>query len=235
MIPTPTLDLIDGILIVLLLVLMPAFSLAQASALDRLPFDRLSAYWSSIAALWFLGATSWLVGTRDGGLREIGLVWIPWGELIGWSLGIALVGVSIMLGFRVVAGWLGVSETHVLTRLLPRTGREKRVFALLSVAAGVGEEVAYRGYAVPVLAVAVGVPWSVAITSAVFGVLHSYQGPLGMIRTGVMGAVLAGGFLMSGSLLPVIIGHALVDLLGGLVISHWFVEDLAETTDLPGG
>ena len=29
--------------------------------------------------------------------------------------------------------------------------------------------------------------------------------------------------------------HALVDLLGGLVISHWFVEDLAETTDLPGG
>ena len=28
----------------------------EASALDRLPFDRLSAYWSSIAALWVLEA-----------------------------------------------------------------------------------------------------------------------------------------------------------------------------------
>ena len=233
--PTPTVDLIDGILVVLLLVLMPAFSLAQASALDRLPFDRLSAYWSSIAALWFLGATSWLVGTRDGGLPAIGLVPIPFLDLVGWSLGIAFAGVAIMLGFRVVAGWLGIPETPVLTRLLPRTGREKRVFALLSVAAGVGEEVAYRGYAIPVLAASVGVPWSVAITSAVFGVLHSYQGTLGMVRTGVMGAVLAGGFLMSGSLLPVIIGHMLIDLLGGLVISDWFVEDIAETTDLLDG
>jgi membrane protease YdiL (CAAX protease family) len=233
--PTPTVDLLDGILLVLLLVLMPAFALAQTSALDRFPFDRMSAYWSSIAALWVLGATSWLVGTRDGGLAAIGLVPLPFVELVAWSVGLALAGILVMLGFRVVAGWAGVSETVVLTRLLPRTGREKRVFALLSVAAGIGEEVAYRGYAIPTLAVSIGVPWSVAITSIIFGVLHSYQGTLGMVRTGVMGAVLAAGFLMSGSLLPVIVGHALVDLLGGLVISDWLIEDLAETTDTPNG
>lgn len=233
--PIPTVDLLDGILLVLLLVLMPAFALAQASALDRVPFDRLSAYWSSIAALWVLGATSWLVGTRDGGLAAIGLVPMPFSELVAWSIGLAFTGILVMLGFRVVGRWAGVSETAVLTRLLPRTGREKRVFALLSVAAGLGEEVAYRGYAIPILAVSVGIPWSVAITSVVFGMLHSYQGMFGMVRTAVMGAVLAAGFLLSGSLLPVILGHALVDLLGGLVISDWFIEDLAETTDLTEG
>jgi membrane protease YdiL (CAAX protease family) len=233
--PTPTIDLLDGILLILLLAVMPGFALAQASALERVPFERVSAYWSSIAALWVLGATSWLVGTREGGLSAIGLVPIPFVELVAWSVGLALSGVLVMLAFRMVGGWIGIRETPVLTRLLPRTGREKRVFGLLSVAAGVGEEIAYRGYAIPILAVAVGLPWSVAITSAVFGVLHSYQGTLGMVRTAFMGAVLAGGYLMSGSLLPVIVGHTMIDLLGGLVISDWFVEDLAETTDRPNG
>lgn len=233
--PTPTVDLLDGILLVLLLVLMPAFSLAQRSTLDGVPFDRLSAYWSSIVALAVLGATCWLVGTREGGPGAIGLVPMPFVELVAWSVGLAVTGVLVMLAFRVVGGWAGIPETSVLARLLPRTGREKRVFGLLSVAAGVGEEIAYRGYAIPILATLVGVPWGVAITSAVFGMLHTYQGALGMVRTAAMGVVLAGGFLISGSLLPVIVGHALVDVLGGLVIAHWFIEDLAETTDLPDG
>ncbi len=227
---TPTVDLLDGILLVLLLVLMPAFSLAQASVLDRVPFDRLSAYWSSIAALWVLGATSWLVGTRDGGIGAIGLVPLRLVELVGWGVGLAVAGIVLMLVFQQIGLWLDIPETPVLAQLLPRTRREKRVFGLLSVAAGFGEEVAYRGYAIPILAISVGVPWSVAITSTVFGVLHAYQGMLGVVRTALMGAILAWGFVASGSLLPVILAHALIDLLAGLVIAHWFVKDLAETT-----
>lgn len=232
---TPTIDLLDGILLLLLLVLMPAFSLAQASVLERVPFDRLPAYWSSIAALWVLGATSWLVGTRDGGLGAVGLVPLPVVELIVWGVGLALAGIALMLVFRQIGHWLGIAETPVLAQLLPRTGRERRVFGVLSVAAGVGEELAYRGYAIPILAVSVGVPWSVAITSTVFGVLHAYQGMLGIVRTAMMGAILAWGFVASGSLLPVILAHTLIDLLAGLVIADWFVKDLAETTNASEG
>ena len=87
-----------------------------------------------------------------------------------------------------------------------------------------GEELAFRGYAIPVLAVAVGLPWSVALTSVTFGVLHAYQGRIGMVRTGVMGAVLACGMLWSGSLVPVILAHVLVDLVGGLVLADQFME-----------
>lgn len=223
--------LLDTILLVLLLVVMPVFALVQASMLERVSFDRLAAYWSSIATLWVLGATAWLVGARDGGIAALGLVGMPLLPLVSWSLGLATAGVGVMLLFRLLGRWWGVSETPVLGRLLPRGRKEKRVFALLSLVAGLGEEIAYRGYAIPVLATAVGLPWSVVLTSALFGVLHAYQGRLGMVRTAVMGAILAGGFLGAGSLLPVIVAHALVDLVGGLVIGDWFVEDSCRNND----
>lgn len=217
--------LLDVILLTLMLVVLPALAVAQAAMLDRVPFHRLSAYWSSIATLWILGATAWLVGTRDGGPQAIGLLPTPPLALLGWTLGLTAAGVAVMLGSRVVGRALGIRERGILGRLLPRTDQEKRVFALLSVAAGVGEEVAFRGYAIPVLAVAVGLPWSVALTSATFGVLHAYQGPIGMVRTGIMGAVLAGGMLWSGSILPVILAHVLVDLVGGLVLGEHFMDE----------
>ncbi|MDZ7781035.1 MAG: CPBP family intramembrane glutamic endopeptidase [Gemmatimonadota bacterium] len=226
--------LLDTILLVLLLVVMPGFALVQASMLEGMEFDRLSAYWSSIATLWVLGATAWLVGARDGGIAAIGIVGMPFFDFVLWSFGLGATGVGVMLLFRLVGLWRGVSETAVLGRLLPRNRKEKRVFVLLSLVAGFGEEIAYRGYAIPMLAVAVGLPWSVVLTSVVFGALHAYQGRLGMVRTAVMGAILAGGFLGAGSLLPVIVAHALVDIVGGLVIGDWFVEDSRRNNEAVG-
>ena len=87
-------------------------------------------------------------------------------------------------------------------------------------AAGAGEEVAYRGYAITVLGPVLGVAGAVAVTSVVFGVVHGYQGALGVLRTGVMGAVLALGFIWSGSLLPAIIAHTLIDLIAGVALGE---------------
>lgn len=244
------LPLLDALLLPLLLLVMPALALAQASLMQRLVFDRLAAYWSSIATLWIIGATSWLVGARRGGLEALGLVAIPPLALAAWSAGLAAVGIAVLLAFRAFGRRFAVEESRMLTCLLPRTPRERKVFALLSCAAGLGEEVAYRGYVIPALAGVAGLPASVAVSSLVFGVLHAYQGPIGMVRTALMGFVLAGGFLVSGSLLPAILGHTLIDLIGGLVIADRLVaersgdaapatagagglrhEKLAETTD----
>jgi membrane protease YdiL (CAAX protease family) len=57
------------------------------------------------------------------------------------------------------------------------------------------------------------------VTSAVFGVLHAYQGAIGMLRAGTMGAVLAWGLLASGSLWPPLVAHVVIDLLAGLVLA----------------
>jgi len=101
---------------------------------------------------------------------------------------------------------------------------------VLSVAAGFGEEFAYRGYAITVLVPVLGVPGAVVLTSAVFGVLHGYQGALGIFRTGVMGAMLAWGFLSSGSLWPPIVAHTMIDLVAGL----WLGERLLSPERPPG-
>lgn len=217
--------LLDAILLGVLLVLMPAFAVAQAAMLHRLPFDRLAAYWSSIVTLWVIGATSWLVGTRSGGPEAIGLVPLPLPALLAWTLGLAVAGLAVMLVFRLLGRRLVVRETRMLARLLPRTRTERRVFVLLSGAAGLGEEVAYRGYVIPMLAVATGVPAAVVLSSLVFGLLHAYQGRIGMVRTALMGFVLAGGYLASGSLLPVVLAHTVIDLVGGLAIAEWLVGD----------
>jgi membrane protease YdiL (CAAX protease family) len=125
-----------------------------------------------------------------------------------------------MLVFRQLAVLTGATESHLLRQLLPRGRKERSVFAMLSIAAGVGEELAYRGYAIPVLAPMMGAPGAVGLTSVVFGILHGYQGLLGTVRTALVGGILAWGFLTSGSLLPAIIAHSLIDLVAGLLVGE---------------
>jgi membrane protease YdiL (CAAX protease family) len=66
----------------------------------------------------------------------------------------------------------------------------------------------------------IGTFGAAVLTTVVFGILHGYQGRLGILRTGVMGGVLAWGFLASGSLWPPIIAHTLIDLLAGIVFGE---------------
>jgi len=212
--------LADSVFLALLFVAVPAMALAQLSMLRHAEVDRLPAYWGSIGTLWLLGTASWLVGSRIDGIAAIGLVALPPHELLGWSAGLTTACFLVILGFRELAKTVGASERPLLRQLLPKSRREKRVFALLCVAAGVGEETAYRGYSVPVLAGLMGLPGAVAVTSGVFGILHGYQGVLGMLRTAMMGGILAMGFVLSGSLWPAIVAHTLVDLIAGIVLGE---------------
>ena len=213
------LPLPDTILLSTLLIAMPALAVAQVPLVRETLIQRLPAYWSSIATLWILGTISWLVGTRTDGLAAIGITLLPPVPFIAWTFGLTAAGLGIIVVFRQIAITLRLRESPLLRSLLPRTSEERRVFAVLSVAAGVGEEVAYRGYSIPVLIPIVGSVGALLVTSAVFGVLHAYQGTLGIFRTAAMGATLAGGFLLSGSLLPAMIAHTVIDLLAGIVIA----------------
>jgi len=214
------LPLVDTILLAVLLAAVPVFSMAQLPLIEDAFIERLPAYWGSIATLWLLGTACWLVGTRVDGAAAIGVVGIPPGAMAMWAAGLTVAGLGTILAFRWIAIWAGAADTPLLRQLLPHTGRERGVFVLLSVAAGVGEEVAYRGYAIPVLAPVFGVMGAAAVTSVMFGVVHGYQGVLGVLRTGIMGGILAWGFISSGSLWPAMIAHTLIDLIAGIVLGE---------------
>ena len=104
---------------------------------------------------------------------------------------------------------------HAALALLPRSRSERRLFALVGVTAGVCEEWLYRGFFLTVVAaVAPGLPAVVLVLVAglAFGLAHAYQGLAGVLTTGVLGALLAGVYLSTGSLLLPVLLHAAIDL-----------------------
>ncbi len=101
------------------------------------------------------------------------------------------------------------------TALLPRTTDERLTFAVLAVTAGVCEEILFRGFGfayVRFLWPGVSDGWLIVITSVAFGFAHLYQGPRGVVLTGLAGAAFASLTLTTGSLLPAIVVHAMIDL-----------------------
>jgi membrane protease YdiL (CAAX protease family) len=54
------------------------------------------------------------------------------------------------------------------------------------------------------------------ISSILFGLAHAYQGRGGIVSTGIFGVLLANGRLGFGSLLPVMMWHAGLDLAAGI-------------------
>lgn len=102
--------------------------------------------------------------------------------------------------------------------LLPHTPYERGLWLLLSISAGLCEEIVFRGFLLwyfPVLGSFLGVPISLTtiliLSSILFGFAHFYQGWKGMLGTGLAGALLAYIYLITGSLVLPIILHILID------------------------
>lgn len=99
-----------------------------------------------------------------------------------------------------------------LAPFLPKSRKALRWAILVSLMAGLAEEVVYRGYLLTYFADRL--PWWAAIgaSAIIFGLAHLYQGFGGMIGTAILGAVFAVIFVGTGSLLIPILLHAAIDV-----------------------
>ncbi|MGH7481589.1 MAG: CPBP family intramembrane glutamic endopeptidase, partial [Longimicrobiales bacterium] len=207
----------------MLLVLLPALAIVQAALIEGQEHEipRSAAYLSSAAAIWALAGISVIVALASGfststlGLRgDIAAV-------VTWSAAALAAGLAILAAGRA----LGVRESVMLRRILPRSAREKWAFAALSISAGIGEELAFRGFLVPALELATGsTVLALVLSSGAFGMLHGYQAAAGIARAALLGLVLALSFVLSGSLLPAIIAHALLDIIAGIWAASWLLR-----------
>jgi membrane protease YdiL (CAAX protease family) len=105
-----------------------------------------------------------------------------------------------------------------LAHFLPRTQRHLRHFTGLSITAGIVEEIVYRGFLLWFLGNIMPLWVAVIVSSVFFGLGHSYQGPSGALRTGLVGLAFALLYVVTGSIWLPIIGHALFDILQGRLI-----------------
>ncbi len=123
-------------------------------------------------------------------------------------------GTATAFLFRALSARFGWRETAAVHAIMPTTPSERHLFILLAIVASTAEEIVFRGFLPLFLARWLGSAAAAALPATVaFGILHRYQGGHGMVRTAVLGLLLAGGVLWTGSLWPAILAHIILNLL----------------------
>jgi len=226
----------DWLIVLVLAVFMPAHTalvtLPKILALPKHEVERMrpAIYGQAVVTQWlFAGTAIYLVLARGVGWEEIGFTVTSDGMLHGLGLVLALFVVLLYMRRKIVRDPQGkLSVRQALGRriqwLLPRTPGQRRGWWVVSAHAGWGEELFYRGFLLFLLASFMPL-WAAALISTVmFGCAHLYQGVSGIIKTGVLGGVFLGLFLVSGSLIVPIIAHAMYDVWAG-ELGYWALKE----------
>jgi len=138
---------------------------------------------------------------------------------IGWIIMLALllgIGLSIVLLRRNPGAMATMRRSlEASSALLPTTPTERKWFAVTAITAGICEELLYRGFLMRYLpSTFPTLDWLlVAILSGViYGLSRAYQGFKGLTQTALTGFSYAVVYVLSGSLLPAMVFHALAEL-----------------------
>ncbi|MCC2976660.1 CPBP family intramembrane metalloprotease [Sphingomonas sp. PL-96] len=167
-------------------------------------------------------AAAVLIHAETGGLAALGMGHHRWRDTARWAVLLAITSILIgefvqpavaqLLGTPVDYGAYGalVGNADAAMRLL--------IFALTS--AAIGEEVVFRGFLIRQLTEIIGEgawhgPLVVAIGALVFGAAHGPQGSVGIITTGIVGALYTAAYLRNGrNLWALMLAHACTDSYG---------------------
>lgn len=182
--------------------------------------DRISLYGHTIFFQWMVFALV-IAGVRLQGTSLYTVLGERWRSLqqlitdlgIGFLLLVALIMVPAIFGPHSQS-----AEDLATQFLLPRGGAEIAGWVVLSLTAGVCEEVLFRGYLQQQFAAfsnnaAIGI----LLSAVLFGAAHGYQGLTKAMLIGATGAILGAAAYGRKSTRPGMLAHAAQDLLGGLM------------------
>lgn len=178
-------------------------------------------------SLTLVGTTGlWLFGLKASVLGLAPATAIGLGALAGLFTLVLLFGLSHLLLRFQDSLRRHVEDLHGFARSLSLPA-----LALLSLAAGVGEEVLFRGFVQTGL-VALAGPWVGVIAAALlFGLVH-YLSLVYFIMATLLGLVLGLAYEITGSLLLVVTWHAVYDLAALVLLArfpHWLGLDPDDT------
>jgi hypothetical protein len=224
------LDTITTALFTALLVAgVPALSYSSARSREIRQVPRLALYISAIFSQWLLTLLGfgvvWLVA-RDVFVK--GFTAVPVAKMLQWAGSIALASL-LALGLVIYLERRGLlpRESELVHLLIPETFGEK-LWAILILAptAAFCEEFLFRGYLLAELdhwLHSMGGAW--ILCSVAFGLAHFYQGWSGMVRAGLLGALLAYPVVELGSLYPSMLAHWVIDVLALVWLGPWMMRD----------
>lgn len=165
-------------------------------------------------------------------------------SVLGWAVAVMpLCYVAILIVVPMVMTVLGISMEDML---LERSEFFAEVPALPVAAAiavamfvGLHEEVLFRGFILGRLQSALrSSAGAIIASSVIFGLLHGYQGIIGVFQTGTVGIILGVLTVRTRTVWPAVLAHGMFDTVGLLLIPwlHEHFGDLLEemaTTSMP--
>ena len=187
------------------------------------PRARSRVYVRTIVEEWLLVIAA--VAISVAGRRSLDSLWlgapVGWRAWVGFAVPVAYLAL-VFVQMRMIAARPAAlpklrERLQPLRALIPHTEGEFRRFVPLAVTAGICEEFLFRGYLVWVLAFWMGVIPAAIVSMIVFGLAHGYQG--GKFGFRAFGAGVAMGLmaLVTRSLLPGMVLHAVIDLSSGWI------------------
>lgn len=217
---------------VLLVVIILANSYFASSRLSsNIQRGRILLYLSTMVWQVILFGLVWIgLWLRKTKLRD--LIGGRWDSATAFWLDIAVaagfwvVSVLVLVAAKFALGLADLDVGHATKEakqavgsITPRTGAELAVFLLLTLFAGVVEEIIFRGYLQKQIgAITRNAYAGLAISAVLFGAAHGYQGTRYMILIAVYGAMFGILVLLWKSLRPGMMAHAWQDALSGITV-----------------
>lgn len=194
---------------------------------------RTKLYYGIMASEWLFTACLllfWIFERRHWSSLRLGET-----SLLPLGLGLLLVAaIIVLLRSRNKAIWARPDRIEKLRSgmafadpLVPATRSELSLFKLVSVTAGICEEIIFRGFLIWYFAAWMGPVLAILASSVVFGFGHIYLSLAHAPRTALVGVILGFLVLGTGSLWPAIIIHAALDWNSGEIGFHILREPLS--------
>jgi membrane protease YdiL (CAAX protease family) len=143
--------------------------------------------------------------TLDNGWRDLGM---------GIILGLATQSFANAFTLGAIKLWgKEIYSPVVMRNIMPRTRAEWLLVPAALGLAVVLEELLFRSLLIGGLSTTVPMPILVIGFAAIFGLMHSPQGILGVVLTGVLGLWLSMLFIWSGGLLLPLVSHYVINFL----------------------
>jgi membrane protease YdiL (CAAX protease family) len=132
------------------------------------------------------------------------------------------------IGMRLHAAWknMNAERKERARRLLPETPHHMRYWVPISLLAGVGEEVAFRGVAfVALWDISGSTVFALVVCVLAFAIAHMTQGWRGVLGTGVIALLMQAIVYMTRGLYLAMAVHVAYDLIVGVIAMRQFMQD----------
>lgn len=142
----------------------------------------------------------------------------------GLTVGSTVMLICLLAASKIQSNRTSAEERSKARRVIEKTGggsliarnqQERKLAGLLSLSAGINEELLFRLLLPLVLAGLIGeslIVLALALSVLIFGLVHTYQGVIGVLTTTVLGMLLMFIYIATGSIILAMIVHTLIDL-----------------------